>query len=150
MATRCSTVIRSTSRSAATSFLFRWEWLFFAGIAALLVTLAAYVRGRAPRVAAVTLLTLLGTYILHAAVFSQTVALHPYLFDVVLATPLIVALFAIVPALVEVRSGRTGLIIVLLLLAACWQSMFQLRIYALCYPAPQPAEVLAAPNGGRP
>jgi hypothetical protein len=42
------------------------------------------------------------------------------------------------------------LIILLVLFAAVWQSMFQLRVYAVCYPAPQPAAVLAAPNGGRP
>jgi hypothetical protein len=142
-------VVRA-QRAGNKEFLFRWEWLFFAGLAAVLVVLAAYLRGHAPRVAVVTLVTLLGAYLLHAAVFSQLVALHPYLFDIVLATPLIVALFAIVPAMVEVRTGRTGLIILVVLFIATWVSLFQLRIYALCYPAPQPAAVLAAPNSGRP
>ncbi|MEA2326135.1 MAG: hypothetical protein QOE68_1094 [Thermoanaerobaculia bacterium] len=137
-------------RGGNKEFLFRWEALFFAGAAAMLVMLAAYLRGRVPRIAIVILMTLLGTYLLHAAVFSQLVALHPYLFDVLLMTPLVLALFVMLPALFEVRTGETGLIILIVLFAAAWTSMFQLRLYALAYPAPQPAAVLAAPNGGRP
>ena len=137
-------------RSGNPQFLFQWGILFFIGAAALLITLAAYVRGRVPRVAAITLLTLTGAYLLTAAVFSQAVALHPYLYDVLLLTPLVLALFVCVPALVEERTGATGLIIVIVLFAAAWTSLFQLRLYALAYPAPQPAAVLAAPNGGRP
>jgi hypothetical protein len=137
-------------RSGNKEFLFRWETLFLAGAGAVLVMLAAYLRGRAPRIAIIILMTLLGEYLLHAAVFSQLVALHPYLFDVLLMTPLILALFGTLPALVEVRTGETGLIILIVLFAAAWTSMFQLRLYALAYPAPQPAAVLAAPNAGRP
>jgi hypothetical protein len=137
-------------RGGNNQFLFRWETLFFAGAAAILVMLAAYLRGRAPRIGIVILMTLLGTYLLHAAVFSQLVTLHPYLFDVLLLTPMILALFVALPALVEVRTGGAGLIILIVLFAAAWTSLFQLRLYALDYPAPQPAAVLAAPNGGRP
>jgi hypothetical protein len=36
----------------------------------------------APRMAIIILMTVAGMYLLHAAVFSQLVALHPYLFDV--------------------------------------------------------------------
>jgi hypothetical protein len=128
-------------------YLFRWEWLFIGGVASVLATLAAYVRGRAPRIVVVALFALLGSWLLYAAVFSQAVALHPYLFDVMLATPLILALFAILPALIESRTQRTGMIVLLALFGATWLSMFQLRLYALCYPAPQPAAVLAAPHG---
>ncbi|HEV7425966.1 MAG TPA: hypothetical protein VGQ46_06325 [Thermoanaerobaculia bacterium] len=142
-------VVRA-QRSGNKEFLFRWETLFFAGIAAVLIILAAYLRRRAPRIAVIVLMTLLGGYLFHAAVFSQLVALHPYLFDAVLMTPLVLALFAMLPALVEVRTGETGLIILIVLFAATWMSLFQLRLYALAYPAPQPAAVLAAPNGGHP
>jgi hypothetical protein len=142
-------VVRA-QRAGNKEFLFRWETLFFAGVAAVLILLAAYLRGRAPRIVIIILMTLLGTYLLHAAVFSQLVALHPYLFDVLLMTPLVLALFVALPALVEVRTGGTGLIILIVLFAAAWTSLFQLRLYALAYPAPQPAAVLAAPNGGRP
>src|SRR4051794_3795516 len=142
-------VIRA-HRGGNKEFLFRWETLFFAGVAAVLVLLAAYLRGRVPRIAIIILMTLLGTYLLHAAVFSQLVALHPYLFDVVLLTPLVLALFVTLPAIAEVRTGGTGLIVLIVLFAAAWTSLFQLRLYAMTYPAPQPAAVLAAPNGGRP
>jgi hypothetical protein len=134
-----------TGRPGNPQFLFRWEWLFIGGVAAVLMTLAAYIRGRAPRIAVVALVALIGSYLLYAAVFSQAVVLHPYLFDVMLATPLILALFAIVPALVESYTRRTGTIVLLALFGATWFSLFQLRLYALACPAPQPAAVLAAP-----
>jgi len=60
-----------------------------------------------------------------------------------LATPLIVALFAILPALAESRMNQTGMIVLLAIFAATWLSMFQLRVYAICYPAPQPAGIQA-------
>jgi hypothetical protein len=137
-------------RGGNSQVLFRWPVLFVAGVAALLLILGGYLRGRVPRIVVVVLTTLCGTYLLHAAVFSQLVALHPYLFDVVLFTPLILALFVTVPALVEVRTGGTGLIVLIVLFAAAWTSLFQLRLYAMAYPAPQPPAVSAAPNGGRP
>ncbi|HXH39928.1 MAG TPA: hypothetical protein VNN08_14960 [Thermoanaerobaculia bacterium] len=134
-----------TGRPGNPQYLFRWEWLFIGGVVSVLATLAAYVRRRAPRIMVVALAALVGTYLLYAAVFSQAVVLHPYLFDVLLATPLILALFAIVPALVESLTRRTGVVVLLALFGATWFSLFQLRLYALSYPAPQPAGVLAAP-----
>jgi hypothetical protein len=138
-------IVRS-GRPGNHQYLFQWEWLFIGGVASVLVILAAFVRQRAPRIAVVTLVALIGSYLLYAAVFSQAVALHPYLFDVMLATPLILALFGIVPALVESYTRRTGTIVLLALFGATWFSLFQLRLYALSYPAPQPAAVLAVPT----
>jgi hypothetical protein len=135
---------RDVVRGGRSPHLFRWEWLFFCGLAAVLATLAAYVRGLVPRIAVETLIVLIGSWLLYAAVFSQAVALHPYLFDVMLATPLIVALFAFVPALAESRTNQSGLIVLLAIFAATWLSMFQLRVYAMLYPSPQPAAVLRA------
>jgi hypothetical protein len=137
-------------RTGNLEYLYRWQTLFFAGAAAVLMTLAAYVRGRAPRIAIVAIAALIGSYLLYAAVFSQAVTLHPYLFDAVLATPLILALFAVVPALVEAQTRRTGAIVLLALFGSTWLSLFQLRLYAMRDPVPQPAAVLAAPNAGRP
>jgi hypothetical protein len=114
-------------------YLFRWPWLFLAGAAALLATLLAYLRGRAPRGAVVALAALTGAYLLYAALFSQAVALHPYHYDLLLATPLILALFAIVPVLAEGWTRHTGLIVLVALFAAAWLAMFQLRLYALGY-----------------
>lgn len=135
-------VVRGAPENAR--FYYRWEWLFLAGVASVLVTLAAYVRRRAPPIAVVVLFAMTGMYLLYAAVFSQGVALHPYHYDVLLATPLILALFAMVPALAEVQTRRTGMFVLLALFGAAWLSLFQLRIYALCYPSPQPPAVLAA------
>jgi hypothetical protein len=125
-------------------FLFRWPWLFACGVASVLATFAASISGRAPRSAGIALSALLGSYLLYAAVFSQAVVLHPYHFDLMLVTPLILALFAIVPALLESLTRRTGTFVLVALLAATCLSMFQLRIYALSYPAPQPAVARAS------
>ncbi|HEX2061111.1 MAG TPA: S24/S26 family peptidase, partial [Thermoanaerobaculia bacterium] len=79
------------------AWLYRWPVLFFAGALAALVALVLAREARVP------LASLLGAYVLHAAVFSQAVALHPYIYDIILAAPLILALFALVPALAEAR-----------------------------------------------
>lgn len=115
-------------------YLYRWPVLFFAGALSAVAAFIAYLRGRISRIAILALITLLGAYVVHAAVFSQLVASHPYLFDSVLVPPLVLALFGLVPALTEVRTGRTGLITLLMFLAATWTSFYSLRIYALCYP----------------
>lgn len=125
---------RDIVRAGRPKSLFRWPLLFFAGAAALLAVLAAFLRGRAPRIAIVALLALAGEYVLYAAVVSQAVMLHPYLFDALLVAPLALALFAVVPALVEAATKRTGLIAFIALVGALWLSMFQLRLYALSYP----------------
>lgn len=126
-------VIRAT-RPGNRQFLFRWPVLFIAGTAAVLALLIAWLRARAPRLAVTILTTLLGTYILLAAVFSEAVALHPYLNDVLLATPLILALFAMLPALIETHTQHTGAVVLITLFTAVWTSMFQLRLYALACP----------------
>jgi len=126
-------VVRA-ARPGNRQFLFRWPVLFIAGAAAVLALFIAYLRARAPRLAIVTLTTLLGTYVLLAAVFSQAVALHPYLNDVLLVTPLILALFVMLPAIIEAHTQRTGAIVLITLFVAVWTAMFQLRLYALAFP----------------
>ncbi|HYH09414.1 MAG TPA: S24/S26 family peptidase [Thermoanaerobaculia bacterium] len=111
--------------------LYRWPALFLAGTIAAILAIAAYIARRAPRAAFLALVSLLGGYLLYAAIFSQAVALHPYLYDTLLATPLILALFAIAPALVEVWTRRSGAVIVLMLFAAIWLAAYQLRVYAI-------------------
>lgn len=115
-------------------YFFRWPILFVSGVLATLAAFIAYLRGRVPQTAVVALVSLLGAYVVHAAIFSQLVALHPYFFDPVLVPPLILALFGVTPALAEVHSGRTGFITVATFLAAVWVAFFQVRVYALCYP----------------
>jgi hypothetical protein len=123
-------VIRA-QRPGNKQYLFRWPGLFFAGCAAVLALLAAVILNRAPHLTLVILGTLLGAYVLLAAVFSQAVMLHPYLNDVLLVTPLILAPFAMLPALVESHTKHTGIVALITLFAAIWMAMFQLRLYAL-------------------
>lgn len=119
-------------------FLFRWPWLFYAGVAALLISLVAAMRGRVSSVAVVSLISLLGAHFLYAALFSQAVVIHPYLFDVLLFTPLALALFAIVPALVESATDRRGIAVIAVFFLAVWVSMVQLRRFAMQYPIEAP------------
>jgi hypothetical protein len=125
-------VIRN-GRPGNPRFCFHWPVLFLAGVLAVIATLVAYVRRRVPRLALIAVAAPLGAYLLYAGVFSQAVALHPYLYDLVLAPALILALFAIVPALVEAHT-RTGTIAFVTFFIAAWLSFYQLRMYALCYP----------------
>ena len=117
-------------------YLWSWPTLFFAGAAALLLTLGVHVRRRLPPGIATALLALTGSYVLYAAVFSQAVAVHPYLYDVLLATPLILALFTVAPALAEEWTAHTGVFVFVVCVAATWTAMFHLRVYALCNPPP--------------
>ncbi len=117
-------------------YLFRWTWTFFLGAASALLVVAAYVFGRVPRIGVEVLVWLTGTWVLYAAVFSQAVVIHPYLYDVLLFVPLVLALFALMPALLESLTARTGAILLVSVLAALWLSLFQMRLYALRYPMP--------------
>jgi hypothetical protein len=127
-------------------YLFRWPTVFFMGAIATLLVFGAYATGRAPRFAVEALAALTGTWFLYAAIFSQGVKIHPWLYDVLLYTPLVVALFALAPALGEIMSRRTGAIILIAVFCACWYTMFQMRLYALWYPA---ADVRAAATKAR-
>ncbi|HUR79674.1 MAG TPA: hypothetical protein VM733_02845 [Thermoanaerobaculia bacterium] len=112
-------------RPAAREQLFHWPVLFFAGIAAVV---AIFVRARD---SILPLAALIGAYVLYAAVFSQAVALHPYLYDPLLAAPLILALFAIAPARFE---NGAGIVTLVTFLAAVWTAFYNVRIYAMTYP----------------
>lgn len=116
--------------------LFRWQWLFFAGVAALVSVLVAAARGRLPVIATLSVLSLLGAYLIYAAVFSQAVTIHPYYYDMMLFTPLVLALFVLAPAMLETMSVRQGVIIAAVCFLAIWISMMQLRRYALQFPLP--------------
>ena len=120
-----------------------------AGTLSTLAVFVAYVARGVPRIAVEVLTALVGAWVLYAAVFSQSVVIHPYLYDVLLFVPLAVALFAVAPALAESLTRRTGAILLVLLLCACWYSLFQMRLYALRYPMPN-TKVGAPPSAGRP
>lgn len=125
--------------------LFRWKWVFLLGTVATLAIVAAYIAGRAPRLLVEALAALTGAWLLYAAVFSQALVIHPYLYDVLLYIPLAIALFALLPALAESLTRRTGAIILVAVFCASWYTMFQMRLYALRYPTTEAkAAALAA------
>lgn len=117
--------------------LFRWPALFFAGVLALLATLAAYARDRVPRVAGLVPVSMAGAYLLYATVFSQAVVVHPYLYDRILVAPLVLAAFALLPALLEQFTTRRGVVVTVAVFCALWLCFFQLRLYALWFPTVQ-------------
>jgi hypothetical protein len=139
IATRRDVVQKAVFPKAGAS-LFQWKWLFLASAAALLTILALAARGRMPRPAVVSLLSLLGAYVFYAAMFSQAVFIHPYLYDVLLYTPLVLALFVVLPAFAETLTERRGIAIAAVFFVAAWVSMVQLRQYATQFPLPVPLE----------
>jgi hypothetical protein len=115
-------------------FLFHWPWLFIAGTVAVLYTLIGSMRARVPVAATTALVSLAGAYVIYAAMFSQSMVVHPYLYDVMLITPLILALFVIVPAMIESTVRRRGIAIAFAVFFALWMCMVHLRDYAVWYP----------------
>jgi hypothetical protein len=121
-------------------YLFRWTWVFILGLVSILGVLIGFLRDRAPRIALEALAGLTGAWLCYAAIFSQAVVIHPYLYDVLLFTPLCIALFALAPSLLESLTKRTGAILLVVVFGAVWYSFFQLRLSALRNPLP-PAPV---------
>lgn len=115
-------------------YLFRWKWLFVAGTAALIFVLIFAATGRVPVIATLSLLSMTGTYTLYAGVFSQGMVIHPYLFDVLLVTPLLLALFCVAPAILESLTNHRGIVVATVFFLAVWVTFVQLRRYALWYP----------------
>jgi len=126
---------------------FRWPWLFFASAAATIFIVIGAMRGRVPHDAVVALLSLLGAYLIYAAVFSQAVVIHPYYYDVMLFTPLMLALFVLTPSLIETMTREKGLTAIVAVFLALWVSMVQLRNYAILFPPPPPEKKVG--HGGR-
>lgn len=128
-------------------YLFRWKWVFILGVVSTLGVLIAFIRDRAPRIALESLTALIGTWLLYAAIFSQALVIHPYLYDVLLFTPLCIALFAIAPSLLESLTRRTGAILLVIVFSAVWYSFFQMRLYSLRWPLPPPPVESPATKG---
>jgi hypothetical protein len=79
----------------------------------------------------VFLATPLICYVSTVFVFSQGAVIHPDIWDVLLAWPLIGALFCFLPADLEVMTKRTGLVIFVSFLVTACYVMVQLRTYAI-------------------
>jgi len=126
--------------------LFRWKWLFWAGTAAFVAVLILGAYGRVPLIALTSLLSLVGSYVLYAALFSQAVVIHPYYYDVLLFTPLVLALLVVAPALLESTKQQSGIFVVAVFFVAAWLCMVQLRAYSMRYPPPPIPSETAAPR----
>jgi hypothetical protein len=116
--------------------LFVWKWLFIAGTMSLIAILLARAFDRVEDVHVISAGSLAGMYIVYAAAFSQSVVIHPYLYDVLLATPLMLALYGVAPALLETFLRRKGVVVAVVAFAAIWYSFYQLRLYVLRHPLP--------------
>jgi hypothetical protein len=125
-------------------YLFKWKWVFILGLASVAMLLIAFIQGRAPRIALEALVALTGSWLFYAAIFSQAIVVHPYLYDVLLFTPLCIALFGLAPALLESMTRRSGAIMLVIVFSAFWYSFYQMRLYALRRPMP-PVPAIAAP-----
>ena len=111
-----------------------WKWFFVAGVAALVILAWNYSRTPELKIPVWLVTIALGPYALQAFVFSQSVVIHSELYDILLALPLTLAVFGIVPAWSETRSGHTGLPVFLSLIVAFCYAMVQLRAYVAMIP----------------
>jgi hypothetical protein len=113
--------------------LLKWPWLFYASTAALVTLLIGAMWRRVPRSAILALFSMIGTYIVYGAVFSQALVIHPYLYDVMIFTPLMLALFVLLPSMLEVMTREKGLLVAVSIFLAIWVSMVQMRRYAVTF-----------------
>lgn len=128
-------------------YLFYWQWLFIAGTLALLAMTVAAARGHFPIAVLAPPLTLVGAYLLYGGTFSESLAIHPYYYDMMLFAPLAMALVVLFPSWIASKTPRPAVIVVLMFFFAFWVSMIQVRRYAVRYPLPDP--VATAPNPSR-
>lgn len=112
----------------------KWVSLFIAGVASLAVLLALHHKVPQLKFPMFILVAAAGLYIPFAFVFSQGVAIHPYFYDTYLVIPLILSLFAVLPATIEKLTGNRGIFILVFFLMAVCYSMVSLRQYAMDYP----------------
>lgn len=114
-------------------------WFLFGGGGLAVLTVAWLYLTRLPQLKpAVFVLTIaVGVYLPYVFIFSQSAIIHPYMYDVYLAIPLTLALFAVLPAALERLTNNSGLITFAALLIALCYVMVQLRTYAIVFPLPE-------------
>jgi hypothetical protein len=112
----------------------RRPWLFAAGGLSILALLIAFARGRIAAFPVLALAAVGGAYALYAGIFSQAIVIHPYLYDAIVALPLILAIFTGLPALLETLTTGSGAFVLLAVFAGFIHSNANLREYAMRYP----------------
>jgi hypothetical protein len=112
-----------------------WKWLFCAGVAATTAVYTFYLRGQSTLRSSVFVLSVaFGLYIPLAFAFLQSVAIHPYGYDIYLLLPFVIALFGVAPAILEQRSHNTGVFVYATVVLAWCFAFVQLRTYAIQFP----------------
>ncbi len=127
----------------------RRPWLFGAGLLSVLALFVAYTRGRIGMFPLLVIVTIAGTYLLYAGIFSQAVVIHPHLYDPILALPLILAIFTALPALLETLTRRTGSFVVIALFAGYMHATANVREYAVGQPLPGAAPIVTGREARR-
>lgn len=116
----------------------RRPWLFIAGGVSILALLIAYARGRMAGFPVLALAAVGGAYALYAGIFSQAIVIHPYLYDAIIALPLILAIFTGLPALLESLTTGSGAFVLVAMFAGFIHANANLREYAMRYPQSVP------------
>jgi hypothetical protein len=121
--------------------------LFFAGGLSILALLIGFARGRIAPFPILVLGGIGGAYALYAGIFSQSIVIHTYLYDGILALPLILALYAGLPALLESLTAASGAFVLVATFAGFIHANASLREYAMRYPLEAPQS--SAPAAGK-
>jgi len=122
-------------------YILNWQWLFIGGTIAVFSMIVAAARGHFPIAVLAPLLSLVGAYLLYGGMFSQSMVIHPYYYDVMLFAPLAMALFVLFPSWIASKTPRPAVTVVLMFFFAFWVSMIQVRRYAVRYPLPDPVAI---------
>jgi hypothetical protein len=108
--------------------------LFVAGGLSILALVIAFARGVIPILPILVPAGVGGAYALYAGILSQSIVIHPYLYDGILVLPLILALFTGLPALLELLIPARGVFVLLATFAGFIHAGANLREYAVRYP----------------
>ncbi len=111
-----------------------WWFLFIGGMVSMIALLIFSFKDESYKPDIMLMLALSGQYIFYLSVFSQSIFIHPYLYDVYLVLPVILAFFAYLPIILERNTKHTGIFIVVFLAIAFCYSFIQLRTYAIANP----------------
>jgi hypothetical protein len=111
-----------------------WKWLFIAGSVAVVFILIQFARNPRYRRSVMIVTCALGSFVPMAFFFSQMAVIHPYYFDTFLVLPLVLCLFALAPATMEIWSGNKGIFTLVSIGMAFCYAMVQIRTYAIMFP----------------
>lgn len=111
-----------------------WKYLFWASSFTVLLLIALYHKISQLKYPVFVLLCALGLYVPFAFLFSQVTVIHPYMYDAYLVIPLILSFFAILPAVLEMKTKYTGVFSLLFFMMACCYAAVQIRAYATQFP----------------